>query len=169
MQVPLFSGRAEFGIIGLRTEIPDRHLSVFKSPIHLLKGPAAIPPCPRRTAGDGAEQPVAGIGNPVCIDRRPGNGYHLCDIRKEVPVPEEEVGCAKPTGKVLGEAAEPGEEQTEDKSIGEKIMEIARVGGKAPDFEAPAYSGGKFVSVKLSDYLGKWVLMCFYPGDFTFV
>ncbi len=22
---------------------------------------------------------------------------------------------------------------------------------------------------KLSDYLGKWVALCFYPGDFTFV
>ena len=28
---------------------------------------------------------------------------------------------------------------------------------------------GKFINVKLSDYLGKWVLLCFYPGDFTFV
>ena len=26
-----------------------------------------------------------------------------------------------------------------------------------------------FVSIKLSDYLGKWVVLCFYPGDFTFV
>jgi peroxiredoxin (alkyl hydroperoxide reductase subunit C) len=25
------------------------------------------------------------------------------------------------------------------------------------------------VSAKLSEYLGKWVLLCFYPGDFTFV
>ncbi|RLB87653.1 MAG: peroxiredoxin, partial [Deltaproteobacteria bacterium] len=22
---------------------------------------------------------------------------------------------------------------------------------------------------KLSDFLGKWVVLCFYPGDFTFV
>jgi peroxiredoxin (alkyl hydroperoxide reductase subunit C) len=43
------------------------------------------------------------------------------------------------------------------------------VGRKAPDFEAPAYYKGKFVSVKLSEYLGKWVTLCFYPGDFTFV
>jgi len=32
-----------------------------------------------------------------------------------------------------------------------------------------AYYKGEFTSVKLSDYLGKWVLVCFYPGDFTFV
>ena len=40
---------------------------------------------------------------------------------------------------------------------------------KAPDFTAPAYFKGKFVNIKLSEYLGKWVLLCFYPGDFTFV
>jgi peroxiredoxin (alkyl hydroperoxide reductase subunit C) len=48
-------------------------------------------------------------------------------------------------------------------------MNVARVGQKAPDFEAPAYYRGAFTNVKLSDYLGKWVLLCFYPGDFTFV
>ena len=46
---------------------------------------------------------------------------------------------------------------------------MIKVGGKAPDFTAPAYLKGKFVQVKLSDYLGKWVVLCFYPGDFTFV
>jgi alkyl hydroperoxide reductase subunit AhpC len=40
---------------------------------------------------------------------------------------------------------------------------------KAPDFQAPAFHKGKFKQVKLSDYLGKWVVLCFYPGDFTFV
>lgn len=49
-------------------------------------------------------------------------------------------------------------------------MEIARVGKSAPDFEAPAYVAGEgFKNVKLSDYQGKWVVLCFYPGDFTFV
>jgi alkyl hydroperoxide reductase subunit AhpC len=43
------------------------------------------------------------------------------------------------------------------------------VGQKAPDFTAPAYHRGGFTSVKLSDYAGKWVMLCFYPGDFTFV
>jgi alkyl hydroperoxide reductase subunit AhpC len=28
---------------------------------------------------------------------------------------------------------------------------------------------GKFLNVKLSDYAGKWVLLFFYPADFTFV
>jgi len=43
------------------------------------------------------------------------------------------------------------------------------VGKKAPDFTAPAFYKGEFTQVKLSDHLGKWVLLCFYPGDFTFV
>jgi len=43
------------------------------------------------------------------------------------------------------------------------------VGHPAPDFEATAYVDGAFKNVKLSDYKGKWVALCFYPGDFTFV
>ena len=49
-------------------------------------------------------------------------------------------------------------------------MAMAQVGKEAPDFEASAYiSGEGFKNVKLSDYRGKWVVVCFYPGDFTFV
>ena len=48
-------------------------------------------------------------------------------------------------------------------------MTIARVGQIAPDFEAPAYYRGAFTNIKMADVLGKWVLLCFYPGDFTFV
>ena len=46
---------------------------------------------------------------------------------------------------------------------------LARVGSQAPDFELPAYVDGGFKKIKLSDYRGKWVVLCFYPGDFTFV
>ena len=46
---------------------------------------------------------------------------------------------------------------------------MVHVGEKVPDFVAPAYQQGKFINVKLSEYLGKWVMLCFYPGDFTFV
>ena len=80
---------------------------------------------------------------------------------------EENVGCARPTGVVVGESMEaaPAQEAAER----EETMVVAKVGAKAPDFEAPAYHRGEFTNVKLSDYLGKWVLLCFYPGDFTFV
>jgi hypothetical protein len=45
-----------------------------------------------------------------------------------------------------------------------------QVGRPAPDFEASAFIEGLgFRNVKLSEYKGKWVVLCFYPGDFTFV
>jgi peroxiredoxin (alkyl hydroperoxide reductase subunit C) len=46
---------------------------------------------------------------------------------------------------------------------------MIKVGKAAPDFTASAFYDGKFVNVSLSEYKGKWVLLCFYPGDFTFV
>ncbi len=46
---------------------------------------------------------------------------------------------------------------------------LAKVGASAPDFEANAFIKGEFKNIKLSDFKGKWVLVCFYPGDFTFV
>lgn len=39
----------------------------------------------------------------------------------------------------------------------------------APDFEGTAYFKGKVQKIKLSDFKGKWTLVCFYPGDFTYV
>lgn len=45
----------------------------------------------------------------------------------------------------------------------------ARVGKPAPDFEANAFVDGAFKNITLSEYKGKWVVLCFYPGDFTFV
>ncbi|MFA6495126.1 MAG: alkyl hydroperoxide reductase subunit C [Candidatus Paceibacterota bacterium] len=38
-----------------------------------------------------------------------------------------------------------------------------------PDFEADAYYQDDIKKVKLSDYKGKWVMLIFYPADFTFV
>ncbi len=78
-------------------------------------------------------------------------------------------GCARVTGAVLGEpSSEVPVEQSNNKAAEEKTM-TARVGQKAPDFNAPAYYKGSFTNVQLSDHFGKWLLLCFYPGDFTFV
>ncbi len=45
-----------------------------------------------------------------------------------------------------------------------------QIGQKAPDFAAQALMpDGSFKEVKLSDYKGKWVVLFFYPLDFTFV
>jgi len=56
--------------------------------------------------------------------------------------------------------------ETESKEV--KRMSVS-VGMKAPDFEASAYMDGDFKNIKLSDYKGQWITLCFYPGDFTFV
>ena len=77
------------------------------------------------------------------------------------------VGCARPTGGVEGEQAPPQEEQS--KLTTPEVSQMIQVGKKAPDFTAPCYYQGEFASVQLSEYLGKWVVLCFYPGDFTFV
>lgn len=45
-----------------------------------------------------------------------------------------------------------------------------QVGKQVPDIQAQALAGdGSFKTVKLSDYKGKWVVLFFYPLDFTFV
>jgi hypothetical protein len=80
---------------------------------------------------------------------------------------EMEVGCARPTGGPVGETIE--ETPAAPQAAAKEVSRMIQVGKKVPDFVAPAYQAGKFVSVKLSEYLGKWVLLCFYPGDFTFV
>jgi hypothetical protein len=88
--------------------------------------------------------------------------------RKETPMAEEQpVGCARPTGGPVGETAP--ETPTESTAPVKEEANMIHVGEKAPDFVAPGYQKGKFINIKLSDNLGKWVLLCFYPGDFTFV
>jgi hypothetical protein len=80
---------------------------------------------------------------------------------------EVKAGCARPTGGPVGETTpELAHEKNNEKM---EVISMIQVGKKAPDFTAPGYQNGKFISVRLSDYIGKWVLLCFYPGDFTFV
>jgi len=82
-------------------------------------------------------------------------------------------GCARPTGASVSLHVEGLDGETEQANATDKeatTMSGARVGRPAPDFEAPAYHKGEFTTVKLSDYVGNgWTLLCFYPGDFTFV
>jgi len=45
----------------------------------------------------------------------------------------------------------------------------AKIGERAPDFQATAVVNGDFKEIKLSDYKGKYLVLFFYPLDFTFV
>ncbi|WP_061296437.1 peroxiredoxin [Leptospira interrogans] len=46
---------------------------------------------------------------------------------------------------------------------------MPQVTSLAPDFKAEAVLGKEIKEIKLSDYKGKWVVLFFYPLDFTFV
>lgn len=80
---------------------------------------------------------------------------------------ESKDSCVEPAKGPIG-APEPEESFSSSPARKEEKM-VAKVGKPAPDFEAGAYVDGGFKNVKLSDYAGKWVVLCFYPGDFTFV
>jgi len=77
-------------------------------------------------------------------------------------------GCVQPAGGPIAAQAAPPQAAAESQQE-VRTMVMARVGKPAPDFEASAYVNGGFENVKLSDYKGEWVTLCFYPGDFTFV
>jgi hypothetical protein len=79
----------------------------------------------------------------------------------------EMVGCARVTGTVKGDA--PAASQPGAVHEAKETTMTARVGQKAPDFTAPSYYRGGFTPVSPADFAGKWLLVCFYPGDFTFV
>lgn len=76
-------------------------------------------------------------------------------------------GCTTPAGGVISSEVDTPVEPTVKQNEGPKMT--AKVGKKAPDFEANGYFKGGFQNFKLSDYKDQWVLLCFYPGDFTFV
>ena len=78
-------------------------------------------------------------------------------------------GCVKPArGPIL--PAAPPLSAGANVPTQEMPKMLARVGKEAIDFEATAFvEGVGFQPVKLSDYKGKWIVLCFYPGDFTFV
>ena len=50
-------------------------------------------------------------------------------------------------------------------------VKLAKVGQPAPDFNMPSTKNMETLgeNVKLSDYKGKWLILLFYPLDFTFV
>jgi AhpC/TSA family len=85
-------------------------------------------------------------------------------------MPELKDGCVKPARGPIVPALEPAGAAAGIVPSQEVSKMLARVGKEAIDFEANAYiEGVGFQPVKLSDYKDKWIILCFYPGDFTFV
>lgn len=80
---------------------------------------------------------------------------------------EFKAGCGIPAEPV---EVKPETEITNEPSITKKEeRKMIMVGKPAPNFKAQAFHQGKFVNVSLEEFKGKWVYLCFYPGDFTFV
>ena len=79
----------------------------------------------------------------------------------------EKDSCVQPAkGPILETGTEPGAPVANTTST----PTVAKVGKAAPDFEVTAFVLGEgFKNLRLSDYKGRWVVLCFYPGDFTFV
>jgi peroxiredoxin (alkyl hydroperoxide reductase subunit C) len=77
-------------------------------------------------------------------------------------------GCVKPA---KGPILDPQATEVRPTALTMEVPSMqARVGQEAPDFEATAFIRDKgFAPVRLSDYKGQWIVVCFYPGDFTFV
>lgn len=46
---------------------------------------------------------------------------------------------------------------------------MIEVGKPAPAFSGPAYQAGELVTVGSSSFPGRWIVLFFYPADFTFV
>ena len=46
---------------------------------------------------------------------------------------------------------------------------MVRIGHAIPDLEIQAYHAGAITTRKLSDYRGQWLVLIFYPADFTFI
>jgi peroxiredoxin (alkyl hydroperoxide reductase subunit C) len=79
------------------------------------------------------------------------------------------MGCAngvKPRKKVLIEVNNNSKEEMEG-----KMMSSTMVRQEMPKFTMEAYDAktGHYITVSSDDYKGKWVVICFYPADFTFV
>jgi hypothetical protein len=74
---------------------------------------------------------------------------------------------------VLG-ACGSGDEAVKPQSSGSTSSELTvspvpLPGQQAIDFQLPAVVGDDIKNIKLSDYDGKWRVVCFFPAAFTFV
>ena len=51
----------------------------------------------------------------------------------------------------------------------EKVLPMIQIGDTVPDFTVECCHNSSFREVSLSDYRGRWLIVFFYPMDFTFV
>lgn len=75
-------------------------------------------------------------------------------------------GCGAPRPK---EESAPAVQAQQEAPVREVKKSMVQVGKPVPNFELQGYHKGEFKKFSLEEFRGKWVLLCFYPGDFTFV
>jgi hypothetical protein len=85
-------------------------------------------------------------------------------------MPDPKDGCVSPAkGPIMEEAPAHSAQSAAPPASIPGGNRMVTVGKPAPDFEASAFIDGGFKNISLSQFKGKWVVLCFYPGDFTFV
>lgn len=57
----------------------------------------------------------------------------------------------------------------EDDFFSPEYYAEVKVGKPIPDFTLTAYQNDELIDITLADYKGKWLILFFYPADFTFV
>jgi hypothetical protein len=69
-----------------------------------------------------------------------------------------------------GSSGEEGKSQESKATTGDLVVSpVPLPGQQAIDFQLPAVVGNDIKNIKLSDYDGKWRVVCFFPAAFTFV
>ncbi len=58
-------------------------------------------------------------------------------------------------------------EWSEESSL--ELFPTVKIGSPIPDYEFEAYHKNEVHTMKLSDFRGSWLILFFYPADFTFV
>ena len=87
----------------------------------------------------------------------------------EMNMPKLKDGCVKPARGAIMPKPESAASPSAEAPLPEVMMR-AQVGKEAIDFEINGFiEGVGFQPVKLSDYRGRWIVLCFFPGAFTFV
>merc|ERR1711879_485411 len=79
------------------------------------------------------------------------------------------MGIILQTRKILMQPNMPGNSCATKWCPKDQCFPRAHVRHPAPDFQGKVYFQHDFKDVKLSDYKGKYLVLFFYPADFTFV
>ena len=57
----------------------------------------------------------------------------------------------------------------ENVRLGEQKGTMLSIGDSLPDLELEAYYGDQITKLHLNHFRGQWLVLVFYPGDFTFI